>query len=352
MKTLNKLKRGDKIKINSKPTSWASEFSFMNPLEADFKYPIIGIVKNRKDGFNYIPLLIEINGIEYGFSEESLLDVCELLPKFDKLPEEYIVECKCREETKAVMDVIHKVHNWYHWQYVVKCFKINAGNNVNIYMSILEEHKHLPVLSFNEWKELYESSSKPITDYYELKELKEKLEAELNVVNEDLKNSKPNYKVGDIVMCLPGFKNMCNCSNNVSTNMNYGGAGYESGLVFEIISIDDYSPSRNVLWRNSLGVYDNAVRYATQKEIESYNRGNITISGYDAKIFKNENFVKFGCKSITLRELEAILTVMELNKKFEFAFLIGLCNIKPSNGNEFEQVSKEIIEKLINLIKK
>ena len=398
MKTLN---IGDRIRINKNPITWSSEFSNNNPIGVNFKYPVVGIVKNKKDCIGFTGLLIEIDGKEYGFSEETLLDVCELLPKLDKLPQEYIVKCENMEETTKVVNTLHPnsgKNRWSHWNYVIKYKHTERDSNegVNIFNIIPNEYKHLPVLLFNEWKELYYNKetndianktktmeskefvkvinagksysqrqdakelgctkyhfwlNKPIAkngdileivkefiswnvetcyilkdnegieyiiqtigcekiNYNELKGLKENLEAELKHIEETFKHLKPkvtpvkvvmpHYKIDDIVVCLPGF------NDNNAYGKIYGGAGYESGLIFKIISIDYYSPSRDVLWRNSKDVYDNAVRYATQEEKKNFNERNITISGYNAEIYENDKFVEFGCKSITLKTLTTL----------------------------------------------
>jgi hypothetical protein len=72
-------------------------------------------------------------------------------------------------------------------------------------------------------------------------------------------------------------------------------------------------------------------------------------SGYEAKFNKSEKTVKFGCKTVTLDELKAIRTVINLNKQFDEGFKIyddEIC----SDSNEFEDVSLESINKLITAL--
>ena len=66
-----------------------------------------------------------------------------------------------------------------------------------------------------------------------------------------------DIKVGDRVKCLPRF----NGEDYYHSN-NYGGYGYEEGLIFRVTRIDNY-PGRNVLWgitaNEGGGVFEKAV---------------------------------------------------------------------------------------------
>lgn len=50
------------------------------------------------------------------------------------------------------------------------------------------------------------------------------------------------FKVGDIVQCLPGFKQNWDCAayRNASDDLNYGGCGYEANKIFKIRRILDF----------------------------------------------------------------------------------------------------------------
>lgn len=90
------------------------------------------------------------------------------------------------------------------------------------------------------------------------------LESNVELYQEDIK-----FKTGDIVVCLPEpNKNPGNADIK-------GGAGYASNLCFKATSIHDISTSQ-VLWGgiDACGVYSNSLRYATQKEIDEYNKLN------------------------------------------------------------------------------
>lgn len=81
----------------------------------------------------------------------------------------------------------------------------------------------------------------------------------------------------------------------------------------------------------------------------------IEISGYKAKFDKARKTVQFGCKTITLEELKAVLVVMELNKKFDYRFSISnnvICTIGEWHkyGEIRNCVTKEIIQKLIKIL--
>ena len=73
-----------------------------------------------------------------------------------------------------------------------------------------------------------------------------------------------NFKVGDIVICIPGF------------NYDTGGALYEEGLIFKITNVNPNERggvSLYVLWSNGKGVWSDAVRFTNFYEEEQYNKG-------------------------------------------------------------------------------
>jgi hypothetical protein len=85
----------------------------------------------------------------------------------------------------------------------------------------------------------------------------------------ELYQEESKFKEGDIVVCLPEPN-----VNPGNTDIK-GGAGYVSNLCFKVRSTDDY-PTYQVLWKvnGDYGVYSNSVRYATEKEIDEYNKLN------------------------------------------------------------------------------
>jgi hypothetical protein len=72
-----------------------------------------------------------------------------------------------------------------------------------------------------------------------------------------------NYKVGDIVECLPGFKFGWDWSRYASAcrDFEYGGAGYKPNRVFKISSISDNPIRGQILFscEGNGGVYANAL---------------------------------------------------------------------------------------------
>ena len=81
----------------------------------------------------------------------------------------------------------------------------------------------------------------------------------------------------------------------------------------------------------------------------------IEISGYKAEFDKVRKTVQFGCKTVTLEELKAVLVVMELNAKFKYQFIIAENEIfttrNESSFGELENgVTKETIKKLIKIL--
>jgi len=77
------------------------------------------------------------------------------------------------------------------------------------------------------------------------------------------------FKVGDIVQCLPGFKQNWDCVkySNASVDLDYGGCGYEANKIFKIRKIQEDSrriieDSRGqILFANEFygGIFNNAV---------------------------------------------------------------------------------------------
>jgi hypothetical protein len=84
------------------------------------------------------------------------------------------------------------------------------------------------------------------------------------------------------------------------------------------------------------------------KEIEP----EIEISGYKAQFDLQNKTVKFGCKTISLEQLKAVLIVMDLNKQFDDNFIIGEDTIAPNTRDEFECVPMETIKQLIQILEK
>ena len=72
--------------------------------------------------------------------------------KITSLKEAYIVKCDTKEETQKVLQYIKsEVHTCSHWNYV-----INHSNYIlrDVYYTIPESLKHLPILTFSEWQQL------------------------------------------------------------------------------------------------------------------------------------------------------------------------------------------------------
>jgi len=66
-----------------------------------------------------------------------------------------------------------------------------------------------------------------------------------------------NFKVGDRVICVPGFSN----EGTGNYDLLYGGHGYEQGKAFIIVGIT-INNQRNVIWSEDLigGVFEDAIR--------------------------------------------------------------------------------------------
>lgn len=82
-----------------------------------------------------------------------------------------------------------------------------------------------------------------------------------------------DYKIGDIVRCLPGRRNV-----GSDGHLGYGGYGYHEYLVFTIKRIDNsHKNGLSVLWGNEIpnggGVYSHSVELAS-KNVISYH-GNV-----------------------------------------------------------------------------
>lgn len=113
---------------------------------------------------------------------------------------------------------------------------------------------------------------------------------------------------------------------------------------FHLNDLNDLCDYSSVIYRNE----DNAWAEIIKDE-------EIKISGYKAKFDKARKTVQFGCKTITLEELKAVLVVMELNKKFDYRFSISnnvICTIGECDryGEIRNCVKKETIQKLIKIL--
>jgi hypothetical protein len=84
------------------------------------------------------------------------------------------------------------------------------------------------------------------------------------------------------------------------------------------------------------------------KEVEP----EIVISGHKAQFDLQNKTVKFGCKTISLEQLKAVLTVMDLNWKFDYGFCIASDFIESYHLHDFEPVKKQTIGQLIQILEK
>jgi len=70
------------------------------------------------------------------------------------------------------------------------------------------------------------------------------------------------YKIGQTVICIE------NPEGKVTSDCDGKGAGWEEGLIFKIIKIDEGVEGNNILWdgKNDCGVYTDFVRHTTWQE--------------------------------------------------------------------------------------
>lgn len=76
------------------------------------------------------------------------------------------------------------------------------------------------------------------------------------------------FKVGDEVICIPGFTTINEDKYNEYGG--YGGYGYKKGRIFTITKID-LNPKNflNVMWNNeNKGVYQKALQLYKKREVE------------------------------------------------------------------------------------
>lgn len=114
---------------------------------------------------------------------------------------------------------------------------------------------------------------------------------------------KETFKEGDWVTCLPGFSN-----SGIEGDSKYGGAGYQSNLVFKVKKVVNHS-KYDVLWipDRGTGVYNHVVRKATQEEIDAATK--IEIAGYTLERVGSE--YKFGCQTFSKQEVKTIKRLLE-----------------------------------------
>lgn len=76
------------------------------------------------------------------------------------------------------------------------------------------------------------------------------------------------FKIGDIVVCKPGYNRDGNCISQLS-----GGSGYEEGMMRQ--TKIDSSNDNTVHWdfKNGSGVFSQALRHATDQEKAFFHNG-------------------------------------------------------------------------------
>jgi len=125
------LKIGDHILIKTKPYYWNSLLCDNNPLFKLF-YPVKGIIEGRELSTDCISLSIRIDNKLYGFDEESLLKVCEILNKKDmndlKISKEKVIEAaeKCPEGKAILKTLFPEVFEPVYDQNKIYVFKVRA----------------------------------------------------------------------------------------------------------------------------------------------------------------------------------------------------------------------------------
>lgn len=183
------------------------------------------------------------------------------------------------------------------------------------------------LISWQEFKQLF--IDKTMTTQEEINELKTRLQE----LEEKVKKEN-EFKVGDLVVVLPEDAHYHNSAQGKAQEI----VEVRSFVLPYVLSFADGSTNSYRL-----------IRKATQAEIDKYLAKNkpIKISGYKAEFNKANKTVSFGCKKdITKKDLEAILTVMKLNKKFNASFII---DNEDFNCEDYDiEVSKETIQKLID----
>lgn len=81
----------------------------------------------------------------------------------------------------------------------------------------------------------------------------------------------------------------------------------------------------------------------------------IVVDGYTAEFFTDtsDNYVRFGCHIISLSELQAIKTVMNLRKKLEYNQInFNATGVFPVSVNSHRLLSEETVDKLIERLSK
>ena len=95
------------------------------------------------------------------WDEKTFLEYCGI-PTLT-LDDAYIVECEDSEETNKVINFItNKSYNCNHWKYVInhKGLLHKDFTDNNIFDSIPTGVSHLPIISFQEWEELFNQIKK------------------------------------------------------------------------------------------------------------------------------------------------------------------------------------------------
>lgn len=257
------------------------------------------------------------------------------------------IECKTQEQWNIVVEHLNKkyrctaesrrdyLNDWVTHEENTVLY--DTGNYLWEYCSRDWYNRDRAAISFTTFEEFCKQEGinidKTMTTQEEINELKTRLQ-EL----EEKYKKENEFKVGDIVAVT---------LQDISTN--YAQEGHV-GKLLDIIDTGFIIEHSEMLEYE--GSFCRKVRKATQAEIDQYLAKNkpIEISGYKAEFNKANKTVSFGCKKdITKKDLEAILTVMKLNEKFDFSFIIGDTAIT-CEDNDID-VSKETTQKLIDKLK-
>ena len=121
-------------------------------------------------------------------------------------------------------------------------------------------------------------------------------------------------KVGDIIVCMPGFTG----GSGSQADQKYGGAGYVDGQMLKSKDSSDGTKPLEVHWgfKDGAGVFARALRLATEEEIEGFHWGFTNIYQFSKYSFTISYLSKTGeIKKLIIEavnESEALKTIKDL----------------------------------------
>lgn len=203
----------------------------------------------------------------------------------------YIVICNDDKETHEVAKYIKGYGNWTHYKYVINHKGLLNNNHTegNIFNSIPEKVKHLPILSFQEWKDLFPATKPKLEPMKQ--SINTKTQIEFNALMEYFEKIGIHWGSGNMATdCFYHWEKHKNLTG-IQIKLNscyYGNINSHSEEGYEIISFEDFAKQNNIkipiqqstsnkLIINGVEVPQEIVELMLQRQVEQGHLRDITV---------------------------------------------------------------------------